>query len=117
MADWQSLPEKPLVSTLVSPLAETVISIVFMVAPLSDLETNADTAISQQVLGSGVPRFSSFDFGLFDGVGLQELIQLLLLSPFAAVVIEIDFTGVGIAHDRIHPVAKLHRPADFLANK
>ena len=84
MAAWQSLPEKPLVSTLVSPVVETVISMVFIFTPSGDLDANADTAISQQVLSSGVPRFTSFDFGFFDCVSLQELIQLLLLAPFDA---------------------------------
>ena len=117
MAAWQSLPEKPLVSTLVSPLAETVISMVFTVAPLSDLDTNADTAIGQQVLGSRVTSLSSFQLGLFYSVGLQELIQLLLLAPLATVVIEIDFSGVGIAHGRVVPASELYGPADFFADK
>ena len=47
----------------------------------------------------------------FDGVRLQERVQLALVAPVALEVVEVQLAGVGVADDRIPPLGQLHGQA------
>jgi hypothetical protein len=56
-----------------------------------DLDRQLDRAIGQSLFSNAVPALASFEFGLLRGVGLKKLIELGLIAPAAAVVIELGW--------------------------
>src|SRR5688572_23750318 len=55
------------------------------------------------------------DLGLFRGVSLKKVIQLLLVAPVASKIIELDVAGFWLAYNRIPPARKLDSQASSLA--
>src|SRR5438045_3713876 len=75
------------------------------------MNSQLDRAIRQRLLGDRVPCSSGFDLGFFTGIRLQKSIELLLLAPGAAVVIEFQRASRHIAHHRVMPAWQLNRQA------
>ena len=70
-----------------------------------------DRAVGEHLLDCGMSLFARFQFGPFHGVSLKKLMEMPLVSPAAAIVIEVQLRLVDIANDRIAPVGKLYLPA------
>ena len=78
---------------------------------LRDLDGQLDRAVGQRLLGDAVALPAGLDLGLFDGVGLQKAVELLLVAPGAAVVVELQAAAGQVADDRIVPAGQLDRQA------
>jgi len=66
------------------------------------------------LLGRVVTFSARFEFGFFDGIGLHEVIEVLLFSPMAVEVVEAGLPLGRVEHDRILPVRQPDRPAGRL---
>ena len=54
------------------------------------------------------PRLRGFELRPFGGIGLQELIELGLISPSSAVVVKLDVPLAQVADDRVAPTWQLN---------
>lgn len=73
-----------------------------------------DRAIRQLLLGKAMPFATGFELGSLDGVGLQELPQMLLRAPVAVVVVIAQLPGLQLTDNWVAPVGQLHtQPSSF----
>lgn len=87
-----------------------------MVSPLK-VNGEFDRAVTQWLLGNGVPLLTGFQLGLLDGVRLKEGIKPGGFAPSAAVVIVFQLTSIELADDGVVPARKLHGQATYAAGK
>jgi hypothetical protein len=65
-----------------------------------------------------VPPATSFRRCLANGIRLQEAVEVLLIAPTAAEVVELDLASGGVADDRVNPIRQLHgQVGDFAAEE
>jgi hypothetical protein len=70
------------------------------------------------LFGDATALLSGFDPAFLDGVGLQKAVEVLLVSPLTAVVVELHLAGRGVADSGIIPVRQSHSQAfDFVIEK
>ena len=75
------------------------------------VDCQLDGTVAQFGFGDGVALTTSFRCGAFDGIRLQELIELFLLAPMASVVVVFELAGVRVADHRIPPAREVHAEA------
>lgn len=73
----------------------------------SDLYLHQDAAVLERSLADGMAPFPSFDFGLLNRIHLNELVEMTLVAPTAAVVVESDRPGRRVDDGWVLPVGKL----------
>jgi len=84
----------------------------------SHVDGQLDGAVRQLLLGAGVPPASGLNFGLLNGVRLQERIKVLLLAPATAEVVVLDLAGIELTHSPIPPLWQLDaQTSDFTAEQ
>ncbi len=60
------------------------------------LHGQLDETVSERLFGDAVSFAATFDLRLFDGIRLQEAVELVLFSPLPSVVVEIGFAVDGV---------------------
>ena len=51
---------------------------------------------------------TGLNLGCLDGIKLQKVIELLLVAPRAAVIVETGFSGAGIKYNRVFSIGQFH---------
>jgi hypothetical protein len=77
-----------------------------------------DAAVLERLLADHGASATAFEFGLFNGVHLQEAVEMLGIAPGAFVVVVLDVSGRDIDHHRKSPIGKLdQQTANFTAEE
>jgi hypothetical protein len=82
------------------------------------LDDELNTAVHEGLLGHSVALLASFELRLLNGIGLEETVELNLLAPPTAVVVELQRTCARLTNDGVDPARKPYSPAfDLLREK
>ena len=81
------------------------------------MDRQLDRAAVQRLLCNRVSVFSSFKHGLFDGIHLNQPIEMRLLAPVTFVVVVVHGTRGRVANDGESPTRKMDAVARRFGTK
>jgi hypothetical protein len=77
----------------------------------SHLNRQFDGTVIERLFKHSVALLAGFELCFFDGIALEEAIQLFEIAPAVFVVVVGDLCRVDVADNGIPPVRQLHGPA------
>ena len=85
---------------------------------LSHADGKLDGAIIERLLGDGMTLASCLQLALFSRIGLQQFVEVRLVTPVAIVVVVGDVAGIGVTNYGVTPSGKIDEiPSGLRAEK